>query len=68
MGQRQTRLKEFLKSKGMTQKELSEKSDIGEYKISLLCQGKSTNLHLTTAKKICDALECSLDEVFGDII
>jgi len=31
MGQRQTKLKELLKSNGMTQKQISEKSDIGEY-------------------------------------
>jgi DNA-binding Xre family transcriptional regulator len=63
-----TRLKKVLKEKGMTQKELASKSDIGEYKISLLCSGKSTNIHLQTARKICDALECSLDEAFGDIL
>jgi DNA-binding Xre family transcriptional regulator len=52
----------------MTQKELSTKADIGEYKISLLCSGKATNIHLVTAKKICDVLNCTLDEAFGDVI
>lgn len=63
-----TRLKQMLKVKDMTQKQLSEKSDIGEYKISLLCSGKSRNIQLLTAKKICNVLNCTLDEAFGDII
>lgn len=63
-----TRLKQVLKVRNLTQKQLSEKADIGEYKISLLCSGKSRNIHLSTAKKICDVLKCTLDEAFGDII
>jgi len=63
-----TRLKKVLKDKNFTQKELAEKADIGEYKISLLCSGKATNIHMTTAKRICDVLGCSLDEAFGDIV
>jgi len=63
-----TRLKKVLKNKDLTQKQLAEKSDIGEYKISLLCSGKARNIHLTTAKKICDVLDCTLDEAFGDIM
>lgn len=63
-----TRLKKMLNDKNMTQKQLAEKSDIGEYKISLLCSGKVNNLHLSTAKKICDVLDCTLDDAFGDII
>jgi DNA-binding Xre family transcriptional regulator len=63
-----TRLKKVLKDKNMSQKELSVKADIGEYKISLLCSGKATNIHLVTAKKICDVLNCTLDEAFGDVI
>jgi DNA-binding Xre family transcriptional regulator len=52
----------------MTQKDLSVKADIGEYRISLLCSGKATNIQLITAKKICDVLDCTLDEAFGDVI
>ena len=63
-----TRLKKVLRNKDLTQKQLAEKSDIGEYKISLLCSGKARNIHLTTAKKICDVLDCTLDEAFGDIM
>tara|TARA_B110000285_G_C14770839_1_gene443919 strand:+ start:143 stop:343 length:201 start_codon:yes stop_codon:yes gene_type:complete len=63
-----TRLKLVLSKKKMTQKELADLSDIGEYKISLLCSGKADNVQLITCKRICVALNCSLDEVFGDIL
>jgi len=63
-----TRLKQVLNDKKMSQKSLAEKTDIGEYKISLLCSGKASNIHLATAKRICDALNCTLDEAFGDVI
>jgi DNA-binding Xre family transcriptional regulator len=63
-----TRLKKVLNDDKMTQKDLAIKSDIGEYKISLLCSGKATNIHLATAKKICDVLNCTLDQAFGDVI
>lgn len=63
-----TRLKKMLDRKGMKQKDLADEADIGEYRISLLCSGKSQNVHLTTAKRICEVLDCTLDEAFGDII
>ena len=63
-----TRLKKVLNDIKMSQKDLAIKSDIGEYKISLLCSGKTTNIHLATAKKICDVLNCTLDQAFGDVI
>jgi DNA-binding Xre family transcriptional regulator len=63
-----TRLKQVLNNKKMSQKALAEKTDIGEYKISLLCSGKATNIHLLTARRICDALNCTLDEGFGDVL
>lgn len=63
-----TRLKKVLNDKKMTQKELSKLSDVAEYKISQLCMGKSTNLFMSTAKRICEVLNCSLDDAFGDVI
>lgn len=62
-----TRLKKVLNDKKMTQKQLSQFSDVAEYKISQLCMGKSKDLFLSTAKRICDVLGCSLDDAFGDI-
>ena len=65
---RMTRLKKILMDKGINQKDLSKMSDVPEYKISQLCSGKVTNMYLITAKKICEVLECSLDDAFGDFI
>jgi DNA-binding Xre family transcriptional regulator len=61
-------LKKVLNDKRMTQKELSKLSDVAEYKISQLCMGKSKDLFMSTARKICTVLNCSLDDAFGDII
>lgn len=61
-----TRLKKILNKKNMTQKKLSQKADVAQYIISNLCQGKAKNFHFSTAKKICNVLNCSLDQAFGD--
>ncbi len=63
-----TRLKKVLNDKKMSQKQLSKLSDVAEYKISQLCMGKSKDLFLSTARKICEVLNCSLDDAFGDVI
>jgi hypothetical protein len=52
----------------MSQKELAKFSDVAEYKVSQLCMGKSKDLFLSTAKRICEVLNCSLDDAFGDVI
>ena len=62
-----TRLKLILLEKKMSQKELAKLSDVKEYKISLLCSGKSNDLLLSTARRICDVLQVSLEDVFGDV-
>jgi DNA-binding Xre family transcriptional regulator len=62
-----TRLKKVLNDKKLSQKELAKLSDVAEYKISQLCAGKSKDLFLSTAKKICDVLNCTLDDAFGDL-
>jgi DNA-binding Xre family transcriptional regulator len=58
-----TRLKKVLTDKKMSQKELAKLSDVAEYKISQLCMGKSKDLFLSTAKRICEVLNVNLDEV-----
>lgn len=63
-----TRLKQLIEDKGISQKVLAQESDVAEYRISLLCNGKSSNIQLITAKKICEFLNCTLDEAFGDIL
>lgn len=63
-----TRLKKVLNDKKITQKELAKISEVAEYKISQLCAGKSKDLFMSTARRICTALECSLDDAFGDVL
>lgn len=63
-----TRLKKVLTDKKMSQKELAKLSDVAEYKISQLCMGKSKDLFMSTAKRICEVLNCTLDDAFGDIM
>jgi DNA-binding Xre family transcriptional regulator len=63
-----TRLKKILNEKHISQKELAKLSDVAEYKISQLCMGKSKDLFLSTAQRICDVLKCSLDDAFGDVM
>jgi DNA-binding Xre family transcriptional regulator len=57
----------ILLDKKMSQKELAKLSDVEEYKISLLCNGKANDLLLSTAKRICDVLQVNLDDAFGDV-
>jgi len=41
---------------------------IPAYKISLITSGRTNNLYMTTAKKICEVLQVNLDDAFGDIV
>lgn len=63
-----TRLKKILNDKKMSQKKLAKLSDVAEYKISQLCIGKSNDLFFSTAKRICNILNCTLDDAFGDMM
>ena len=63
-----TRLKKILLDRNISQKHIARKSEVAEYKISQLCSGKSKDLYISTAKKICKALDCSFDDAFGDLL
>lgn len=63
-----TRLKALIQTKGISQKQLALETDIAEYRISLICSGKSNDIKLSTINKICKYLGCSLDEAFGDTV
>lgn len=59
------RLKERMANKGLTQKALSESTDISTASISKYIHGTSEPT-ISNAYLIADVLECSVDELFGD--
>lgn len=59
------RLKERMTNKGLTQKVLSDATDISTASISKYIHGASEPT-ISNAYLIADALECSVDELFGD--
>ncbi|HWY13072.1 MAG TPA: helix-turn-helix transcriptional regulator [Bacteroidia bacterium] len=62
----ETKLKKILLEKRMMQKDLAKLANVEVYQISQIASGKKTNIMLDTAKRICNALNKTLDEVFGD--
>lgn len=56
------RIKEILKEKGMTQKELAQKVGVAEISLSRSING---NPNLETLQKIADALEVEMSELFA---
>lgn len=63
---RETKLKKLLKKKGIKQYQLAVLAGMCEWQISNLCNGKQVDILLSTAMRICNALNCTLDEAFGD--
>ena len=63
---RRTNLKIILRQKKITQTKLAELSDLEIYQVSNIVTGKQKDLLMSTAKKICNALNVTLDEAFGD--
>ena len=61
-----TKLEFILMSRGIMQKDLAVMANVEKYQISQICSGQKTNIMLDTAKKICRALNVTLDEAFGD--
>lgn len=57
------RIKEILKEKGMTAKELAEKLGIAPTTFSLTIKGNPT---IGTLQKVADALDVNLVELFND--
>lgn len=58
-------LKEALKAKGMTNKELSAMIDITEANLSILCSGKAKAIRFSTLEKICKVLECDVKDILS---
>jgi transcriptional regulator with XRE-family HTH domain len=63
---RRTNLMLILRGKKITQKKLAEMADMEVYQISKIATGMQKDLLMSTAKRICNALNVTLDEAFGD--
>ena len=61
------RIQEIRKKRGMTQDTLSEIIDISPHYLSALERGVY-NIKLETLVKILNALDCSADEIFCDVV
>lgn len=61
----QIKLKELLKDKGVTSKELCEYVGITEANMSILRSGKAKGIRFDTLLKICEYLECSPGDIIG---
>lgn len=70
-----TNLQEVLKRHGIKQYELAQESDMDTWLISEVCTGKKKDIMLSTAMRICDALndllikeeiEYNLHDIFGE--
>jgi transcriptional regulator with XRE-family HTH domain len=64
---RRTKLRLYLREHKITQTKLAELADMEIYQISNIASGKQKDILLSTAKRICNALGTTLDEVFGDV-
>ena len=62
----QTKLRACITERGLTQEQVAKLSNVEIYQISKLASGVSRDCLLSTAKKICNALNKTLDEAFGE--
>lgn len=60
------KIKEKRKERNMTQDQLSKKSGVSRSTIASLESGKATVTSTTTIKKIANALECRVSDIFCD--
>lgn len=61
-----TKLYFVLKELDLSQMDLAEMADLELAQVSLMVTGRGGDIMLNTAKKVCNALQKSLDEVFGE--
>ncbi len=59
----QIHLKELLRERGMTGKELATKLDITEANLSIFVSGKSKAVRFTTLEKLCEILDCDVSDI-----
>ncbi len=58
-------LKDVLKAKGMTNKELAAMIDITEANLSILCSGKAKAIRFSSLEKICKVLDCEVKDILS---
>lgn len=58
------KIKEFRNKKGLSQVELAKKSGVSRSIISGLESGRITTTTTSTLKKIAEALECKISDIF----
>ena len=56
-------LKEVLRSRGETMKEVSHETGISQNTLSLLNQGKSSGIKFKTLEKLCAYLQCTPNDL-----
>ena len=60
------RLKELKKEKGITTKQIADKTRLPEKTISRIFSGDTINPYVDTIQRIAMALDASLDDIFAD--
>lgn len=60
-----TRLGCVRKKRGMTQLELSRRSEVSQQTISAIENGEVRNPGILTMLRLAEALECTVDEIIG---
>lgn len=60
------RLKEFRKEKGITNKQIADKTKLPEKTVSRIFSGETDNPYVDTIQRIAMALDASLDDIFAD--
>lgn len=61
-----TKLNDLLVDKNIKQSVLANSAGLEPSQVSLIVQGIQTDMLLSTAKKICNSLDVSLDELWGE--
>ena len=59
-------LKEFKKKKGLSSKQIAERSNLPERTVVRIFSGDTPNPYVDTLRRIAVVLDTSLDELFGD--
>ena len=61
------RMRELRRAKGLTMKQVADKANVSEAAVSLYERGLR-NPNLSTAHRIAEVLNCTVDELFGKAV